>query len=89
MTRLCDQVTTNLCLSGKTSIGNNHLKMPQPVLFNIGKNYIGFIIQLILSLSPEIPLILFIRRGFKNLRTLYSSIQLSYEILSILTINVN
>lgn len=43
------------------------LKMPQPLLLNIERLKLHtFIIQQIPSLSPEIPLVSFIRRGLKK-----------------------
>lgn len=43
------------------------LKMPQPLLLNIERLKLHtFIIQQIPSLSPEIPLISFIKRGLKK-----------------------
>lgn len=45
------------------------LKMPQPLLLNIERLKLHtFIIQQIPSLSPEIPLVSFIRRGLKKKR---------------------
>ena len=66
------------------------LKMPQSLFLSIERLELliyTFIIQQIPSLSPEIPVILFTRRlKKKDLKALYSSISLSYEILRILNI---
>lgn len=50
--------------------------MPQPLLLNIERLKLHtFIIQQIPSLSPEIPLVSFIRRGLKKKKDLKSTLQ--------------
>lgn len=62
-----DVLLQNLLLWGKTSIASHIWKMSQPLLLNIeGQNYIWAIIQLIIPLFPEITLISFIRRRYKD-----------------------